>query len=148
MNFIKTHWFGLLTGAVIFVFFVMFILILLSPRQDLQRRGFIPCTETMADALLECSDHKISCLVKAVVKNSACDLRVIGRGMKDWASGKQPAPWSNYIFIPELPPQDSFDEEARAEYLKKNPNTKQEMLELKKLNEELENEQDEIFPSK
>ena len=148
MNFIKTHWFGLLTGTVIFFFLILFVLILLSPRQDARRRGFIPCTENMAEELLNCEENKFFCLFKVIVKNSWCDIKVVGRGIGAWISGEQSAPWSNYIFIPELPEAAEYEEEARAEYHKNNPDVKKEMLKLKELNKEVEHEQNEIIPQK
>lgn len=139
MSFIKYHWFGLLTGLIIFFFMVLFILVLLSPRADEQKRGFIPCTENMAEQILACEHNKIACLLKAVVGNSWCDAKVVGRGIKKWVLGEQKTPWSNYIFIPELPADRFFDQEARAEYLKQHPDPKAEMQRLHKLHKELEN---------
>ena len=141
MNFIRHHWFGLLTGLFIFIFFVLFVLVLLSPRQDIRRRGFIPCTEVMAEKILDCEGNRVGCLLAAVVGNSWCDLKVVGRGIRDWAGGRQKTPWSNYIFVPELPADEFFDAEARAEYFKNNPDVKAEMQQLQKLNKELENEE-------
>ena len=146
MNFIKTHWFGLITGIIIFFFFILFILVLLSPRQDNLRRGFIPCTETMAENLLSCEENKFICLIKSVVKNSWCDIKVVGKGIKLWLKGEQTAPWSNYIFVPELTSEEEYARNAKIEYHKNNSDVKQEMQELKKLNEELENEQNAILP--
>lgn len=139
MAFLKHYWFGILTGLIIFIGLVMFILILLAPRQDLQRRGFIPCTETMAGQLIAC-DRRIGCVLGTILDNSWCDIKVIGRGAKDWLAGRQTAPWSNYIFKPELPEDELFDQAAREEYFQNNPDAYQEMQELKKLNEELEND--------
>lgn len=139
MAFLKHYWFGILTGLIIFIGLIMFVLILLSPRQDLQRRGFIPCTEDMAERLIAC-DRQIGCVMGAIMENSWCDAKVIGRGVKNWLSGKQSAPWSNYIFIPELPADELFDEAAQKEYFQNNPDSLQEMQELKQLNEELEND--------
>ena len=42
MNFLKRHWFGLITGLFIFCVLVLFVLVLLSPRQDAKKRGLIP----------------------------------------------------------------------------------------------------------
>lgn len=141
MSFIRRHWFSLLTGLFVFIFFILFVLVLLSPRQDARKRGFIPCTEVMAEKLLNCEGSRIFCLLSAVVDNSWCDMKVVGRGFYAWVAGKQPAPWSNYIFVPELPADQDFDAAARAEYLKANPDIKTEMRQLQKLNEELENEE-------
>lgn len=139
MTWIKTHWFGLITGIFIFVCLILFILVLLSPRQDEQKRGFIPCTEMMAETMLDCNNG-VGCMLKAVLSNSWCDAKVIGCGLKNWATGKQSAPWSNYIFIPVLPPEESFDDIAREEYLKNNPAFAEEMKQLQQLSEEIENE--------
>ena len=120
MSFIKTHWFGLISGVVVFVFMGVFVLVLLSPRQDAQKRGFIPCTHELADRLLNCeSDKKISCLFGAILRNTWCDMKVIGQGVANWFDGKQKTPWSNYIFIPEAELSDVFDTETAKEYLKK-----------------------------
>lgn len=149
MAFIRNYWFGIVTGLIIFVALAMFILILLAPRQDVQRRGFIPCTEAMAEEIISC-DRQIVCVLKAILNNSWCDAKVIGKGIKNWLSGQQPTPWSNYIFQPELPTDELFDEAAKAEYLQTNPDMIQEMEQLKQFNEELENDSsrpDEIDPT-
>lgn len=143
MSFIRQHWFGLVTGIVIFCFLVLFLLVLLAPRQDALRRGFIPCTEAMADKMLSCQEAKTWCMLKAIAANSWCDAKVVGRGFKDWAGGRQPAPWSNYIFIPEMPSDEFFDAAVREEYLRANPAPQSEMPKLKQLQKELENEQNE-----
>lgn len=141
MSFIKTHWFGLISGVVVFVFMGVFVLVLLSPRQDAQKRGFIPCTHELANRLLNCeSDKKISCLFGAILRNTWCDMKVIGQGVANWFDGKQKTPWSNYIFIPEAELSDVFDTETAKEYLKNNPSPAVEMQKLQKLNKELEDE--------
>lgn len=141
MSFIKTHWFGLISGVVVFVFMGVFVLVLLSPRQDAQKRGFIPCTHELADRLLNCeSDKKISCLFGAILRNTWCDMKVIGQGVANWFDGKQKTPWSNYIFIPEAELSDVFDTETAKKYLKNNPSPAVEMQKLQKLNKELEDE--------
>lgn len=141
MTFIRRHWFGLLTGLIIFIFLVLFILVLLSPRRDAQKRGFIPCTEAMAEEVLACDGNKVGCLLSAVVGNSWCDMKVVGRGFKDWLQGRQRAPWSNYIFIPRQAEDEDFSAADRAEYFKSNPDIQSEMQQLQKLNEELEHEE-------
>ena len=139
MKFLRNHWFGLVIGSVIFVFMILFVLILLSPRQDAQRRGFIPCTETMADEILSCPGNKFVCLLSAITANSWCDIKVVGQGFYRWVGGEQKTPWSNYIFVPEIPTDAFFDENAREAYLKTSPNIQVEMQQLQKLNKELEN---------
>ncbi len=144
MTFIRTHWFGLITGSSIFVFLLLFILVLLSPRQDKLRRGFIPCTEVLAEELSVCMEQKkVICLVNSVMKNSWCELKTVGRGIKLWVQGQQSTPWSNYIFIPEQTDEEDFPAEERAEYLQNNPDFVEEMQKLKQSHEEIENEQTE-----
>ena len=138
MNFIRRYWFGLSTGLMIFLCFVLFVLVLLAPRQDIKKRGFIPCTEAMADKIISCEKNKVMCLLGAVLTNSWCDVKVVYQGLENWVNGTQSRPWSNYIFTPELPIDEDFNDEARAEYLKNNPDMRTEMEQLKKLREELE----------
>ncbi len=141
MVFIKHHWFGLLSGAIVFVFMGLFMLVLLSPREDARNRGFIPCTQALAAQLLDCGEEqRIFCVAGAVLQNTWCDMKVVGAGFGGWISGNQAAPWSNYIFIPEKGSDAMFDEAARAEYLKNNPQPALEMEKLRQLNKELENE--------
>ncbi|MBE6448078.1 MAG: hypothetical protein E7018_02125 [Alphaproteobacteria bacterium] len=141
MNFVRHHWFGLIMSIVVCAFMLMFVLVLLSPRQDAKKRGFIPCTETLAENILSCQKNKVFCLLSAVVKNSWCDAKVIGAGFSMWVGGEQSTPWANYIFEPEIVFDGIDDPEAREQYLKENPNLKTEMIELKRLSEELENEE-------
>ena len=138
MSFIRRYWFGLTLSVIVLIFCVLFILVLLSPRQDMQKRGFIPCTEAMAEEIFACEKNKVFCLLSAVIKNSWCDIKIVSKGVKDWAQGQQPTPWANYIFTPKLPTDELFDEDARIEYLKQTPDIEAEMQRLHELNKELE----------
>ena len=140
MPFIKRYWFGGLVSLVLLFFFLLFVIILISPKQDAKNRGFISCTGQMIDDLLDCQ-RGIWCSTKAIGKNTLCDIKIIAEGVKLWIDKKQPTPWSNYIFEPEIIENSFVDEEARAEFLKNNPNVQKEMLQLDKLRKELENEQ-------
>lgn len=140
MNFIKRYWFAGLLVAIVCCFFVLFLLLIISPKQDEKGRGFIKCTEQMIDDLYDCN-RKVWCSIKAITNNTICDFKVIGEGVELWLDNKQPAPWSNYIFEPEISENNFFDEEARKEYLKNNPNIKTEMMRLDKLRKDLENEE-------
>lgn len=139
MNFIKQHWFGALITLILLFSAILFVIVVLSPRYDNQKRGFIPCTETMADELLACS-NKSFCMLGAVLNNSVCDAKVILNGLGDWVKGKQPAPWSNYFFTPDLTP-DEETEAGVAEFYQDNPNLREEMERLKQLNQKLEQNQ-------
>ena len=44
MTFLKHHWFGLILSLFMLAYLLVFVLVLLSPRYDMQKRGFIPCT--------------------------------------------------------------------------------------------------------
>ena len=140
MKFIKNYWFGTLVGILLLSFVLLFVLILISPKQDMKNRGFVACTQEMIDDLLVC-DKKFLCSIKAIASNTVCDVEVVGKGFAAWIKKEQKYPWSNYIFEPELPENPYVNEEERAEYLAEFPNTAEEMMNLKKLNKELENEQ-------
>ncbi len=136
LNFIRQHWFGFLISAVFCLFLAQFFIVLIAPHHDLQNRGFAPCTETMSKQVSDCAGNKF-CVLKAVAANTFCDTAVIGQGLKNWVSGEQERPWSNYLYIPEYP-QDEPDE-GLEEYYESNPDIAKQMLELKNKNEELEN---------
>lgn len=140
MNFLKQYWFGLFLAIITSFFVLVFIIVLFAPRQDELKRGFIPCTEKMAEEMLSCeSNRKVFCMLKAVVKNNFCDIDVIGEGLKKWLLGEQKTPWANYYFTPQL----SEEDEGLKEYLDKHPNIGKRMQELRKNNllEEVEHEQ-------
>ena len=79
MTFLKHHWFGLILSLFMLAYLLVFVLVLLSPRYDVQKRGFIPCTETMAEQLIDC-DNGAWCMLKTIVRNGWCDAEVIGGG--------------------------------------------------------------------
>ena len=72
-----------------------------------------------------------------------CDVDVVIEGVNLWIDDKQPTPWSNYIFVPQAEVNSFFDEQEHTEYLKKNPNVKNEMKRLNALRKDLEDEKDE-----
>lgn len=138
MSFLRAHWFGLLVSLFTAYFVVIFILVLFSPRQDLQKRGFIPCTETMVREMLECNqESKSFCMIGAVVKNSLCDSKVVLDGLGAWVKGQQPSPWANYYFTPELAGSEEEDE-GLDEFRRQTPDVEASMEELRRLNQDLE----------
>lgn len=137
MNFIKKHWFGLLISIIIFAYAIIFVLVLASPKQDLQKRGFIVCTEEFVFNAYGCEGSM--CLVGAIYKNSACEAKVISKGFVNWIKGEQKTPWSNYLFEPELAVEEEVDVELQ-EFYDDNPNLIYDIEKLKRLSEELENE--------
>lgn len=146
MQFIKYHWFGLLVSVIVFLFLCVFALVLAAPHQDEQKRGFVPCTETMAEELHNCNSRNM-CVLGSVIKNTFCNIKVIGQGIKLWAVGEQPTPWSNYLFEPELKRpavnDDVEPEESLDEYYQNTPDIAAEMDELQQLNQQLENSDNE-----
>ena len=140
MNFIKKHWFSGLLILIVCCFFALFLVLIISPKQDDKNRGFIKCTQQMVDELSDC-EKKIWCSIKAIGNNTLCDIKIIAEGFTLWLDDKQPYPWSNYIFKPEIMETSVFDEEARKEYLKNHPNVEADMRQLDRLRKELENEE-------
>ena len=94
----------------------------------------------MIASLSDCN-RKIGCSIKAISENTWCNIKVIAEGITLWLDNKQPKPWSNYIFEPEVEESSFFDKEAIEEYLKNNPNVKKEMMRLDELRKGLEDEE-------
>ena len=128
---LKKHWFTILVLTFVLLFATFFTVIAISPKQDLQRRGFIPCTEVLAEKLYECKKDKW-CGIQVILNNTYCDIKVVSKGLNLWVRGDQPTPWSNYIFEPEL----YLDEEVK-EFYEQNPNIEEDMQELIELNKNL-----------
>lgn len=147
LNFFKNHWFGFLI-SVFSIFFVAMILIVVSaPRQDKLERGFIPCTKAMMDEMLACPEDGGSfCIAKTIVHNSVCDISVIFKGVTNWVQGKQPRPWSNYFFEPEIESKlqsENVDEELE-EFYRQNPDLQEQMKKLNQEREKLDKKLEEI----
>ena len=146
MRWLKEHWFGLLMSIFLLLATVYSALIFASPRYDLQRRGFIPCTERLAKAAANCDNSGLVCIMEAIWENSRCDFGVISAGVKNWLGGKQKYPWSNYLFEPELlsDRRGNNDPELN-EFYQQNPDLRGEMAKLKELNEEQDKDE---YPQK
>ena len=136
LKFIKYHWFGFIISILFGLFLIEFFLVMFAPHVDIQNRGFVPCTTNMATKVEVCHQRKL-CILKAVYDNYICDGKVILIGLSDWVTGKQLRPWSNYMFEPEVQ-KEEMDEDLK-EYYRDNPNIDEEMNELIKKHEELEN---------
>lgn len=92
--------------ALIFGVVYLSTVMYLSPRQDLQERGFIPCTKQLVFELSGCQNGKIGCPLKLLWQDMKCNIKVVGNGVNNWLNGTQPTPWANYLFEPELYVQD------------------------------------------
>ena len=140
MTFIRRYWFGACLSLLFVFFIVLAVLILISPRQDLEGRGFTRCSQNMVEDLWHC-EQKISCGIGAIVSNNWCITKVVGKGIVLWLEGKQQRPWSNYIFEPKTYLSKIVDEQERQEYLATHPDVKEEMEHLHRLRKDLENEE-------
>ncbi len=139
ITFVKHHWFGLILSLFMLAYLLVFVLVLLSPRYDAQKRGFIPCTEAMAERLIDC-DNSAWCMLKTIAENSWCDARVVGSGFKNWLQDKQETPWANYLFEPEqtAPDEENEIDEGLREFYAQTPDVEASMRNLRRLNRELE----------
>lgn len=100
-RFLKTC-FYIVLGMVCLGVVYLTTVIYLSPRADLQNRGFIGCTRQMVIDLQQCQAGEIGCPFRHMVKDMKCNIKVVYIGFADWISGNQPTPWANYLFVPEL----------------------------------------------
>lgn len=143
--FIKAYWFGLLTSFILLVGFLFFLLVLVSPRYDAQKRGFISCTEQLSANISTCSaETKYRCIFGAIMQNSWCDIKVIGQGFSLWVKGQQKAPWSNYIFKPDILSAEDKDNPLDQEFYEQNQHPELDLLKLQQLQDVLEKDNAEI----
>jgi len=147
-RFLKKHLFWSVVGFIFALYFVFLGIIFFAPRVDAQGRGFIPCTEEMMNRLYQCEKNKVWCAVKIVIRNNACDMRVIKKGFSLWLEGKQKTPWANYYFTPIIEPatdtDENFlilDEKEAEETLRQMEELNQKANVLKKEQEKLKNEE-------
>lgn len=141
------HWFNektlFWTFATLFVsvFVILAVLLVISPKVDLENRGFVSCTNKFIKDIEICSVKEskyrmIVCGFEAVTDNTLCDFKIVGEGISKWAKGKQKTPWENYLYEPKLPvtKNDMFDNSAD----KIDPEFEKLVLEHKKLNSEID----------
>ena len=136
MNFWRNHWFGLLVSVFMGLYVIVFLLVLMAPKQDAEQRGFVKCSAAMYENLQQCSSSK-ACMLKEVLRNSWCDVKVVAEGIKLWAQGAQATPWENYFFQP-LSTKPQMTPEALEYYKQNQAEFAASMAKLKKLNAELE----------
>lgn len=137
MNFIKNHWFNVLMALFILLSMGFTLLIAFSPKEDKLDRGFIPCSKQLAERVASCQGS-FSCTIEAVLKNSACDSKIIFNGVKMWLKGEQPTPWSNYYFEPDLSHLENPLDENSGLFYQENPNYLQDFEDLKQEHQKLE----------
>ncbi len=111
-RFIHLLYYFVLTLTVLFVVYLTTILAL-SPKNDMLKRGFIPCTTEFVNHIATCERGKIFCPLSYIWQDTKCNTRVILEGLGAWLKGKQSTPWSNYLFTPVMPEiADSSDYEG------------------------------------
>lgn len=100
-RFFHLLYYYLLALLVIFVAYMALALVM-SPRQDLQKRGFIPCTEDFVLQVSDCTRGNMLCPLQYLWRDTTCNATVILDGLGAWVRGRQPTPWANYLFVPTL----------------------------------------------
>lgn len=98
-HFFKWLYYSVLSVLVFFVFWLVTALFI-SPKNDAEKRGFIPCTEKFVLHTSSCERGQISCLLSGIWDDTKCNFAIIFKGGKNWLKGEQAAPWSNYLFTP------------------------------------------------
>lgn len=131
MSFLKRHWFNIFMTLFIFCSMGLTLLVALSPKQDAQNRGFIPCTTELANKVTSCQGG-LKCTTKAILNNVVCDARVVTKGLDNWINDKQEKPWSNYLFEPELSAEEKLFREHTDIFYKENPNYHSDFEQLKR----------------
>ena len=137
MCFIRRHCFNLLISLFILGSMGITLIIAFAPKEDKLKRGFIACTNQLADKVTGCQGD-FWCAGKAVFANTACDIHVIAKGVQLWLEGKQPKPWSNYFFTPDLSHLQNILNENAELFYQENPSYRQDFEDLKKQYELLE----------
>ena len=102
VKFFREYWFGFLIGCCFFIFIGFAILVMVAPHSDAKMRGFTPCTYNMAKNLSASPQVKMRDVFSQINKTYWCYLGVIYEGGKNFFTGKQESPWSNYLFESEI----------------------------------------------
>ena len=96
----------------VLVVIYMSVMLAISPKNDMQKRGFIPCTEKLVIDVSSCERGKMLCPLKYLWQDMECNMLVIADGLGNWVRGKQNRPWSNYLFEPDLALEDDVEYEG------------------------------------
>lgn len=107
-RFFHLLYYYLLALMVIFVAY-MTLMLAVSPKVDMQKRGFIVCTEQLVSDVAVCKKGSVGCPLKYLWQDMKCNTFVILDGFGAWVKGEQPTPWANYLFEPETIYDDEYD---------------------------------------
>lgn len=115
-TFFKILYYYLLLMLILFTAYLTIVLTL-SPKQDRLKRGFIPCTEQLVIGVSDCERGTVTCPLKHLWQDLTCNTGVILDGFGAWIRGKQPRPWSSYLYEPEplLPQDDDYEGDVAAD---------------------------------
>ena len=115
-TFFKILYYYFLLMLVLFTAYLTIVLSL-SPKQDHLKRGFIPCTEQLVIGVSDCERGTITCPLKHLWQDLTCNTGVILDGFGAWIRGKQPRPWSSYLYEPEpiLPQDNDYEGDVAAD---------------------------------
>ncbi len=136
MTFWRNHWFGLMVSVFMGLYVIVFLLVLMAPKQDAEQRGFVKCSVQLSENLQNCQASKW-CMLKEVLRNGWCDVKVVAEGIKLWVQGEQPTPWANYFFQP-VSEEPQMSDEVMEYYKQHQAELAKSLKQLKKLNAELE----------
>jgi hypothetical protein len=129
-------------GLFISAFVILAVLLVISPKQDLENRGFISCSNQFIENVEKCNliDSKyrtVICGLDAVVKNTICDFKVVGEGASKWFSGEQTTPWANYLYEPKLQVNKDYIFDDVSDEI--DPEFEKLIIEHKKLSQDIDN---------
>lgn len=140
MGFLRRNYFGIIIVIFILLSAMFFTIIIISPKEDTQKRGFVMCTEKFVTNASQCKDKAFSCISKHIWYDFTCNLSVISDGFSLWVSGEQEKPWSNYIYEPDLLSHniDLYNQDGIETLYEENPNILEDMQQVRLLNKEME----------
>jgi len=142
------HWFNekvifwTFAGLFVSVFVILAVLLILSPKQDVENRGFISCTNQFIKSVETCLNKESKyrtavCGLESVTKNTICDFKIIGEGVSKWSKGEQSTPWANYLYKAKLPiSQNEYFDNSSDEI---DPEFEKLVLNHKKLQDQIDN---------
>lgn len=107
-KFFHLLYYYLLALIVVFMAY-MTLMLFIAPKVDMQKRGFIVCTEQLVSDVAVCKKGSVGCPLKYLWQDMECNTFVILDGLGAWVRGKQSTPWANYLFEPETIYDDDYD---------------------------------------
>lgn len=138
LNFIKKYWFMGIIVLFIFLYLIVFLSVVFSPKEDKFDRGFIRCTKEMATQIVNNKNQSSFNLVSIIIENTYCDVKVMLKGFSNWIDGEQEYPWSNYFYEPMVEEKVEIQDEELSKFYEENPEILKDMETLNLKRQELE----------